>query len=131
MTSRLDHATILVDVLEQVVATGAAHLAEAVTVDGRVSTGQIDDRGQVAYDLATLGSTVRAARSLLDLARRTGDDELATLALVFAADTHADVFARLTGRWEEWGVHTDDVGDRKSTRLNSSHEIPSRMPSSA
>ena len=23
------------------------------------------------------------------------------------------------------------VGDRKSTRLNSSHEIPSRMPSSA
>ena len=26
-------------------------------------------------------------------------------------------------------IHTD--GDRKSTRLNSSHEIPSRMPSSA
>ena len=25
----------------------------------------------------------------------------------------------------------DDVLDRKSTRLNSSHEIPSRMPSSA
>ena len=25
----------------------------------------------------------------------------------------------------------DDVIDRKSTRLNSSHEIPSRMPSSA
>ena len=24
-----------------------------------------------------------------------------------------------------------DCGDRKSTRLNSSHEIPSRMPSSA
>ena len=24
-----------------------------------------------------------------------------------------------------------DPGDRKSTRLNSSHEIPSRMPSSA
>ena len=29
-------------------------------------------------------------------------------------------------------THTDMcVGDRKSTRLNSSHEIPSRMPSSA
>ena len=25
----------------------------------------------------------------------------------------------------------DKEGDRKSTRLNSSHEIPSRMPSSA
>ena len=25
----------------------------------------------------------------------------------------------------------DGFGDRKSTRLNSSHEIPSRMPSSA
>ena len=25
----------------------------------------------------------------------------------------------------------DKTGDRKSTRLNSSHEIPSRMPSSA
>ena len=25
----------------------------------------------------------------------------------------------------------DDIADRKSTRLNSSHEIPSRMPSSA
>ena len=25
----------------------------------------------------------------------------------------------------------DEYGDRKSTRLNSSHEIPSRMPSSA
>ena len=32
------------------------------------------------------------------------------------------------------GTKTDaakQVGDRKSTRLNSSHEIPSRMPSSA
>ena len=28
-------------------------------------------------------------------------------------------------------VGHETVGDRKSTRLNSSHEIPSRMPSSA
>ena len=28
-------------------------------------------------------------------------------------------------------IDADKVGDRKSTRLNSSHEIPSRMPSSA
>ena len=29
------------------------------------------------------------------------------------------------------GYHGDTAGDRKSTRLNSSHAIPSRMPSSA
>ena len=29
------------------------------------------------------------------------------------------------------GVYRDWETDRKSTRLNSSHEIPSRMPSSA
>ena len=32
------------------------------------------------------------------------------------------------GNWSEF---RELVGDRKSTRLNSSHEIPSRMPSSA
>ena len=37
-------------------------------------------------------------------------------------------YKRLTNRYE--GVLTGK-GDRKSTRLNSSHEIPSRMPSSA
>ena len=30
-----------------------------------------------------------------------------------------------------WRALYENVGDRKSTRLNSSHEIPSRMPSSA
>ena len=40
------------------------------------------------------------------------------------------------GRLEEWDkannrVYRDWETDRKSTRLNSSHEIPSRMPSSA
>ena len=29
------------------------------------------------------------------------------------------------------GVKITNIADRKSTRLNSSHEIPSRMPSSA
>ena len=32
--------------------------------------------------------------------------------------------------WELWGA-LDKVRDRKSTRLNSSHPNPSRMPSSA
>ena len=34
-------------------------------------------------------------------------------------------------RIEVYGVYRDWETDRKSTRLNSSHEIPSRMPSSA
>ena len=40
-----------------------------------------------------------------------------------------------TATWEEIKQICDDAvkyeTDRKSTRLNSSHEIPSRMPSSA
>ena len=43
-------------------------------------------------------------------------------------DTHA-VILRAEGRGFNAGV--DIKEDRKSTRLNSSHEIPSRMPSSA
>ena len=38
------------------------------------------------------------------------------------ADVLVDEYA---GRYRDWET------DRKSTRLNSSHEIPSRMPSSA
>ena len=45
------------------------------------------------------------------------------------------VLALAKSRTVEVIVHTDesceDLIDRKSTRLNSSHEIPSRMPSSA
>ena len=38
----------------------------------------------------------------------------------------------LPGVLAVWGVrHAADGGDRKSTRLNSSHAITSRMPSSA
>ncbi len=110
MTSHLSQARILIDVLERVVAAGTAHLAEVATVDGRVSTGEIDANGSVAYDLATVASTVRAGRSLVDLAADAADDDLATLALVFAADTHADVFSRLTGHWAAWGVRVDAVG---------------------
>ena len=35
------------------------------------------------------------------------------------------LFEGLVGMYRDWET------DRKSTRLNSSHEIPSRMPSSA
>ena len=37
----------------------------------------------------------------------------------------------IESRFEDGLRVTDDATDRKSTRLNSSHEVPSRMPSSA
>ena len=41
---------------------------------------------------------------------------------------HHGHFQSATDKWE---TLLYVLGDRKSTRLNSSHEIPSRMPSSA
>ena len=47
-----------------------------------------------------------------------------------AAKIADDVLSRSGHFYRDWeGVL--DPSDRKSTRLNSSHEIPSRMPSSA
>ena len=39
--------------------------------------------------------------------------------------------SELPYKWESTNSYRDWETDRKSTRLNSSHEIPSRMPSSA
>jgi (2S)-methylsuccinyl-CoA dehydrogenase len=110
MTDHLDHARTLIEALERVVATASAHLAAEVSVDGRVATSRIDERGTVCYDLATFASTVRAGRALVDQAAELGGGDQATLALVFAADTYADAFARMTGRWDDWGVAPTPAG---------------------
>ena len=48
---------------------------------------------------------------------------------------HSDImFGTISANAKAWPIITENIrllGDRKSTRLNSSHEIPSRMPSSA
>ena len=58
----------------------------------------------------------------------------------FAADAAAETLRLTTAATWRRGTRLnlerslrlgDELGDRKSTRLNSSHEIPSRMPSSA
>ena len=56
---------------------------------------------------------------------------------IFGLEPRADIIARCV----QWQLNKRQAGthktkgraeiDRKSTRLNSSHEIPSRMPSSA
>ena len=62
--------------------------------------------------------------------------EAATAATHLAAGDHLAAEAALLAAWDAadfeapcWPATL--VGDRKSTRLNSSHFVPSRMPSSA
>jgi NAD(P)H-dependent flavin oxidoreductase YrpB (nitropropane dioxygenase family) len=56
-------------------------------------------------------------------------DEDTQVTRVYSGKTMRNLRNRLTERWESYGPPT--LGDRKSTRLNSSHRLTSRMPSSA
>lgn len=107
--STLDHARAIVDALEAVVAAATDHLARASEKDGRVAVELMDQRQTVVYDVATVASTVRAARALLAYGAH-GDHE-AALALAFAADTAADLQARLLGREAEWGTGGQALAD--------------------
>ena len=100
--STLDNARAIVDALEAVVAAATDHLAQASEKDGRVSVGLMDQHQTVVYDVATVASTVRAARALVAYGEH-GDHE-ANLALAFAADTAAELRSRLLGREDEWGT---------------------------
>ena len=70
--------------------------------------------------------TVRAARAQWDpvwvIVDGSTDGSAAKLRALASADPGLRVLVR---------ERNGGKGDRKSTRLNSSHEIPSRMPSSA
>ena len=69
-----------------------------------------------------------------------GEDELASLTRILV-DPERRQLAALQSRLNDLGVRARDIGevlpqvlhrqDRKSTRLNSSHQSVSRMPSSA
>ena len=85
-------------------------------------------------DIANLGIAHRADNKVL-LDGRAALRAGAVLGKLALAQGHVQLLLLAVGRV---GVRTQDqVGneahkrDRKSTRLNSSHEIPSRMPSSA
>ncbi len=106
--SHLDHARIILDALEAVIDATTEHLARASEKDGRVSVSRMDEQQTVMYDMATLASTVRAARALVDYGEH-GDHE-ARLALAFAADTYTDLFGRATGRWDDWGISPTGPG---------------------
>ncbi|MHB9757130.1 acyl-CoA dehydrogenase family protein [Streptomyces sp. BYX5S] len=91
--SSLARATALVEALEEVVDTASARLAAAPATD--------DDQ-TVPYDIASVSSSVAAARRLLDLGARSEAE--ADLALLFAADTAADLAGRAFGREHLWGA---------------------------
>ena len=100
--SHLDSARTIVDALEAVTGAATEHLAHATEKDGRVSVSLMDQHQTVVYDVATMASTVRAARALVAYGEH-GDHE-AALAHAFAADTAAELRGRLAGREDEWGT---------------------------
>ena len=81
-----------------------------------------------------LGMTAVEVYQSLDIAQttyknyETGKRDIFASLLAKLWDMGFDVLYIVTGVYAEY---RDWETDRKSTRLNSSHEIPSRMPSSA
>lgn len=94
---------VLLDVLERVVDRATEGLAAAALVEGRVDADRLDDDQVLSYDLAVVASGVAAARALLG---RDGED-VARLALVFAAEVAADLMARAAGRPAEWRLDAE------------------------
>jgi (2S)-methylsuccinyl-CoA dehydrogenase len=110
--SHLDQARAVVDALEAVIGAAIHHLAATGEKDGRISTERMDQNQTVVYDVASVASAVRAARSLLAYGEH-GDHE-ARLAHAYAADVVADVRGRLVGREGDWGTDgaaLDDVAE--------------------
>jgi (2S)-methylsuccinyl-CoA dehydrogenase len=77
-----------------------------------ISPPRVDQNQTVVYDVASVASAVRAARSLLAYGEH-GDHE-ARLAHAYAADVVADLRGRLVGREGDWGTDgaaLDDVAE--------------------
>ena len=107
--STLDSARAIVDALEAVIGAATDHLAHATEKDGRVSVSLMDQHQTVVYDVATMASTVRAARALVAYGEH-GEHE-AALALAFAADTAGELRGRLAGREDEWGTTAEALAE--------------------
>ena len=105
--TELTHARDLIAAVDGLLQVASRRLADHCTVDGRIDGARLDDHQAVAYDLASVSSSLAAARALADL----GDpDQLqARLALVAAADVAADLQARITGREAAFGFERDPL----------------------
>jgi len=98
----LDHARTITTALRGAIDTAVGHLAQQVEKDGRVSVAKLDQYQTVAYDLATMASSVAAAEHLIDYG--THGDREARLALVYAADVMAELLGRFGGREQHLGL---------------------------
>ncbi len=117
--SHLDQARTITTALRTAVDAAAAHFADVTEKGGRVSVELMDEHQTALYDMASIASSVRAAESMLSYGE--GGELEAKLALSWAADVHADLTARIIGRWAEWGIpadggglFTDEVGEAVS-----------------
>lgn len=101
-----DEVTGLIGELERIVDRASVHLASSSVVDGTVDPARLDDDQVRAYDLAVVASGVAAAAALA----AQGGDDVARLALVFAAEVAADLTARAAGRHDAWGLDASVLG---------------------
>jgi (2S)-methylsuccinyl-CoA dehydrogenase len=102
MTDQLAAARAAVDVAAVVVIAATRHLADAATVDGRISVSKLDEQQVLAYDLAHAASAVEGSKVMLDYATQ-GELE-SKLSRAYIADSIADLAAKLTGREALWGI---------------------------
>ena len=88
------------------------------------------DAGYEIADVLVDGESVGAvSRYTFETVRKNHTIEAEFRAVEKATDTGVDRWLNTTDHMAYLNGY--GTGDRKSTRLNSSHEIPSRMPSSA
>jgi (2S)-methylsuccinyl-CoA dehydrogenase len=102
MTDQLAAARAAVDVAAAVVTAATRHLADAATVDDRISVSKLDEHQVLAYDLAHAASAVEGSKVMLDYAEH-GELE-SKLSHAYIADSIADLAAKLVGREALWGV---------------------------
>ena len=96
--------------------TTASNLIDRVISD--LLAGTVEERNKIAASVNASATTVTVSYSLNSLAEQTVFEVGSELFYIWAVDTANKSL-------------TVERGDRKSTRLNSSHEWISRMPSSA
>ena len=99
------------------------------STDKSERSGLVRGLGLWSATAIVIGDTIGTGIFLVasDMARVVGSATLVLFAWIFGG---LIVFLGALC-YAELGAAFPKAGDRKSTRLNSSHEIPSRMPSSA
>jgi (2S)-methylsuccinyl-CoA dehydrogenase len=93
-------AADIIDLAERVVGKAIRHLAQI---------GGPDEHQVLGYDLAHAASAVATARSLLDYGAK-GDQE-GSITCAFVADMVHDLFTRITGREQLWGLEANPLAD--------------------